>query len=248
MGGKSLPKARSDTTPTDHLLISLAALWDRTTLMKKKILLLNVFNYCTIAISSTNRLISRLISSFNLAYSFFAASPHPNHVGRACLKLKVYVRPPGKSRSNYTHTHTRTHTHRSRLAIKGKLGGNKRSDRMPRQQHSLLWFTDRPGNTLTPLHTLDTHTFWRIHTDWVGGRRVHAHRHKVAYALHIKSHHITTGVRETFCPCRKENREAESAHLKKKSNRAVYITPPARCAPKKQESNLIINPSHTVEL
>lgn len=37
---------------------------------------------------------------FNLCFfSFATASPHPNHVGRACLKLKVYVRPPGKSRS-----------------------------------------------------------------------------------------------------------------------------------------------------
>ncbi|TKS86918.1 Ephrin-A2 ELF-1 EPH-related receptor tyrosine kinase ligand 6 [Collichthys lucidus] len=26
-----------------------------------------------------------------------SASPHPNHVGRACLKLKVYVRPPDGS-------------------------------------------------------------------------------------------------------------------------------------------------------
>ncbi|MED6263436.1 hypothetical protein CHARACLAT_004559 [Characodon lateralis] len=25
------------------------------------------------------------------------SSPHPNHVGRACLKLKVYVRPPDGS-------------------------------------------------------------------------------------------------------------------------------------------------------
>lgn len=65
------------------------------------------------AISRSNRFISRLIRSFNLS-RFFTASPHPNHVGRACLKLKVYVRPPGKSRSNYTltSTHTNTHTHK----------------------------------------------------------------------------------------------------------------------------------------
>lgn len=124
-------------------------------------------------------------------------------------------------------TNTQWHIHTEvQIGYQSKIRGNKRSDRMPRQQTS-LWFTDRPGNTLTPLPT-DTHAektharapaYWHIHTcertrpcadastHLQAQRRVHPHTHthkqKVAYALHIKSHHITLGVRETFCPCRK---------------------------------------------
>uniref|UniRef100_A0A667WSW1 Ephrin-A2a n=1 Tax=Myripristis murdjan TaxID=586833 RepID=A0A667WSW1_9TELE len=46
----------------------------------------------------------QLFTPFSLGFEFrpgheyyYISSPHPNHVGRACLKLKVYVRPPGKS-------------------------------------------------------------------------------------------------------------------------------------------------------
>ncbi|XP_043998126.1 ephrin-A2 isoform X2 [Gambusia affinis] len=44
----------------------------------------------------------QLFTPFSLGFEFrpgheyyYISSPHPNHVGRACLKLKVYVRPPG---------------------------------------------------------------------------------------------------------------------------------------------------------
>lgn len=190
------------------------------------------------AISSSNRFMPQIICPFNLFV--FTASPHPNHVGRACLKLKVYVRPPGKSRSNYTHTHT----HRSRLAIKVKLGGNKRSDRMPRQ-HSLLWFTDQPGNTLTPLHTLKnnthTHRFWRIHT---ARARTQA-QSGIRTSHQITSHH--TGCEGDLLSLQKENRAGWKCS--RKTLPSLHITPPvARFAHKKQESNLIINPSHTVEV
>uniref|UniRef100_A0A3B3VAH9 Ephrin-A2a n=1 Tax=Poecilia latipinna TaxID=48699 RepID=A0A3B3VAH9_9TELE len=43
----------------------------------------------------------QLFTPFSLGFEFrpgheyyYISSPHPNHVGRACLKLKVYVRPP----------------------------------------------------------------------------------------------------------------------------------------------------------
>ncbi|XP_077477797.1 ephrin-A2 [Stigmatopora argus] len=44
----------------------------------------------------------QLFTPFSLGFEFrpgheyyYISSPHPNHVGRSCLKLKVYVRPPG---------------------------------------------------------------------------------------------------------------------------------------------------------
>uniref|UniRef100_A0A3B3X0K4 Ephrin RBD domain-containing protein n=1 Tax=Poecilia mexicana TaxID=48701 RepID=A0A3B3X0K4_9TELE len=46
----------------------------------------------------------QLFTPFSLGFEFrpgheyyYISSPHPNHVGRACLKLKVYVRPPDGS-------------------------------------------------------------------------------------------------------------------------------------------------------
>lgn len=132
-------------------------------------------------------------------------------------------------------TNTQWHIHTEvQIGYQSKIRGNKRSDRIPWQQTS-LWFTDRPGNTLTPLPTdthaekthararILTHSHMRAHTT-VRRRKhtltgteksaptyTHTHKQKVAYALHIKSHHITLGVRETFCPCRKRTEPAESA-------------------------------------
>ncbi|XP_010884564.2 ephrin-A2-like isoform X2 [Esox lucius] len=46
----------------------------------------------------------QLFTPFSLGFEFrpgheyyYISSPHPNHVGRPCLRLKVYVRPPGGS-------------------------------------------------------------------------------------------------------------------------------------------------------
>ncbi|XP_052344926.1 ephrin-A2-like [Oncorhynchus keta] len=46
----------------------------------------------------------QLFTPFSLGFEFrpgheyyYISSPHPNHVGRPCLRLKVYVRPPGSS-------------------------------------------------------------------------------------------------------------------------------------------------------
>lgn len=69
-------------------------------------LAINLLHYFMNDVSRTSSTISQLIPFLILLP--FTASPHPNHVGRACLKLKVYVRPPGKSRSSNTHTHTCT--------------------------------------------------------------------------------------------------------------------------------------------
>lgn len=63
---------------------------------------------------TTKRILIRLIhwlaerfclSQAHLAHyfsstSFSTASPHPNHAGKPCLKLKVYVKPTSKSCSN----------------------------------------------------------------------------------------------------------------------------------------------------
>ncbi|XP_034145421.1 ephrin-A2-like isoform X4 [Esox lucius] len=77
----------------------------------------------------------QLFTPFSLGFEFrpgheyyYISSPHPNHVGRPCLRLKVYVRPPGESHSNLTPTqthghlrpyaHTHTHTHTGMCTIK----------------------------------------------------------------------------------------------------------------------------------
>jgi len=183
------------------------------------------------AISNTNDFISKLISAFNL---FFTASPHPNHVGRACLKLKVYVRPPGKSCSNYTHTHTHTHTYthihlnthphaytytqRPRLPIKVKLGGIRGLIECP--GNSFCSDSQTRQATLWHLYTLaQTHTYSHVeaHTS-LPGRGNNTHRLRRArthngtkWHTHFTSNHITLCVRETFCPCKKITEQAESA-------------------------------------
>lgn len=94
-------------------------------------------------------------------------------------------------------TNTQWHIHTEvQIGYQSKIRGNKRSDRMPRQQTS-LWFTDRPGNTLTPLpadtHAENTHT--HAHTDTFthasahdrAQTQAHTYRHREECA-HIHTH------------------------------------------------------------
>lgn len=117
------------------------------------------------------------------------------------------------------------------IGYQSKIRGNKRSDRMPRQ-HSLLWFTDRPGNTLTPLPTRRTrqkkHTraYWLIRTSTrecasththTGTGEVCAHDHTQAQSGIRTSHRITshhTGCEGDLLSLWKENKAGWKCSLR----------------------------------
>lgn len=97
--------------------------------------------------------------------------------------------------TTHSRAHTQTHTHtKVQIGYQSKIRGeNKRSDGVPRQ-HSLLWFSDQPGNTLTPLHT-QTHTHTYTDAVTLTGRRSGActqAQSGIRTSHHITSHHITS--------------------------------------------------------